>query len=254
VVRPESPSADPPPAHDQHGFRGQLEWGQPGVRLLAGRADLVVIVDVLSFSTAVSVAVERGAAVVPYRHRDGSAMDHARSIGAIFASPNRGAPGPTLSPASLVVLRPDETLLLPSPNGSTCALLAAEAGAMVVAGSLRNAGAVGRFAASRGWTTAVIAAGEAWPDGGLRPAVEDLIGAGAILAAFATASLSPEARAAVAAFRDVRDDLAAAIGASASGRELVDAGFERDLPIATELDATELVPVLVDGAFRSWVR
>ncbi len=253
-MRPETPPRDPLPAHDQHGFRGQLEWGQAGVRLLAGHADLVVVVDVLSFSTAVSVAVERGAAVVPYRFRDGTAMDHARSIGATFASPNRGAPGPTLSPASLAALAPDETLLLPSPNGATCSLLAAEAGAMVVAGSLRDAGAVGRFAASRGWTTAVIAAGETWPDGGLRPAVEDFIGAGAILAAFEPSALSPEARAAVAAFRDVRDDLAVAIGASASGRELVDDGFERDLPIAAELDATDLVPVLVDGAFRSWTR
>ena len=245
---------DPPPAHDQHDFRGQLEWGQAGVRLLAGRADLVVIVDVLSFSTAVSVAVEAGASVVPYRFRDGTAMAHAKTIGATFASPNRGAPGPTLSPASLGTLRADETLLLPSPNGATCALLAAEAGAMVVAGSLRNAGAVGRFAAGRGWTTAVIAAGEAWPDGALRPAVEDLIGAGAILAGFEAGALSPEARAAVAAFHDAAGDLAASIGGSASGRELIDLGFERDLPIATALDATDLVPVLVDGVFRSWVR
>ena len=95
----------------------------------------------------------------------------------------------------------------------------------------------------------MIAAGEQWPDGGLRPSVEDLIGAGAILTASDPATLSPEARAAVAAFRTVRARLDAALGESASGRELVAAGFGVDVQLAAELDATDIVPVLVDGAF-----
>jgi 2-phosphosulfolactate phosphatase len=227
-----------------------MDWGQAGVRLLAGEADLVIVVDVLSFSTAVSVAVERGAAVIPYRFRDATAAAHARGIGATLAAADRSGPGPTLSPASLTALRRGERLVLPSPNGATCASLAAEAGPSVVAGCLRNAGAVARFATSRGGTTAVIAAGELWPDGGLRPAVEDLIGAGAILAGMDAEAMSPEARAAVAAFGAARDDLLGALTGSASGRELVDRGFSDDVAIAGLLDVTDLVPVLEDGMFR----
>lgn len=246
-----SASASPfNPGHDQHGFRTRLEWGQTGVRILAGSADLVVIVDVLSFSTAVSVAVERGAMVIPYRFRDGTAEHYARSMGATLANPDRGGSGPSLSPASLSSLHRGEQLVLPSPNGATCSALAAEAGAVVVAGCLRNASAVGRFAAGRGGTTAVIAAGERWPDGGLRPAVEDFIGAGAVIAAMAPSSLSPEAKAAVAAFQAARDDLRGMLEGSSSGRELIDRGFGSDVTIAGDFDATELVPVLGEDAFQ----
>ena len=45
----------------------------------------------------------------------------------------------------------------------------------------------------------MIAAGEQWPTGGLRPCLEDALGAGAIVAAMQRTS-SPEARAAAAAF------------------------------------------------------
>ncbi len=220
------------------------------MRVLAGQADLVVIVDVLSFSTTVSVAVERRALVIPHRPGDDIAGQHALSVGARLANPDRGGPGPTLSPDSLSLLHPGEHLVLPSPNGAACSVLAAEVGATVVAGCLRNASAVGRFAAAHGGTTAVIAAGELWPDGGLRPAVEDLIGAGAVLAALDPRSLSPEARAAVAAFRGARDDLLGLLAASSSGRELVEAGFGRDVAISAEIDVTDLVPVLEHGAFQ----
>jgi 2-phosphosulfolactate phosphatase len=226
-----------------------MDWGRAGVQLLAAEADLVIVVDVLSFTTAVSVAVERGAAVIPVRDRVSSEA-HARRIGATLAAADRGGPGPTLSPASLVALRHGERLVLPSPNGATCVSLAAGAGASVITGCLRNAGAVARFAAARGGTTAVIAAGELWPDGGLRPAVEDLIGAGAILAEMDADSMSPEASAAAAAFRAARDDLFGALTGSASGRELVDRGFSDDVAIAARLDVTDLVPVLADGILQ----
>jgi 2-phosphosulfolactate phosphatase len=247
-----SPSDSPfPSTHDQHAFRARLEWGRTGVKVLAGQADVVVVVDVLSFSTSVSVAVEGGAAVIPYRFRDSTAESFARSVGATLANPDRQGPGATLSPGSLSILRRGERLVLPSPNGATCTVIAAETGAAVVAGCLRNATAVGRFAAAQGQTTAVIAAGETWPDGGLRPAVEDLLGAGAILAALGPRGLSPEARAAVAAFRAADGDLHGILSTSSSGRELIDAGFGADVEIAAQVDVTDLVPVLIDGAFRA---
>jgi 2-phosphosulfolactate phosphatase len=236
---------------DQAGFRARFDWGRHGVATHAGPGVLVVVVDVLSFSTAVSVAVERGARVVPYRFRDRRAADHARSIGARLAGSRRSGPGPTLSPASMETLGAGELIVLPSPNGAACSVRAAEAGAIVVAGSLRNARAVGRLARAHGGSVAVIAAGELWPDGALRPAVEDLVGAGAILASMPTRSRSPEAIAAVGAYRAIRADLRSALLACASGRELVARGFERDVEIAAQIDATDLVPVLRDGAFAA---
>lgn len=250
---------------DQHGFAARLEWGQAGIGLLAPLVDVVVIVDVLSFTTAVSVAVEHGATVVPHRFRDNTAAKRARSLGAILAQSRRDGPGPSLSPSSLSTLAPGDCLVLPSPNGATCAVLAAEAGATVVAGCLRNASAVARFARERGQIIAVIPAGEQWPDGSLRPGIEDLLGAGAILAALVSGraspgldpqrpgmhSLSPEARLAAAAFEHLGEDLPGALTGCASGRELIDRGFARDVELAAELDSTYLVPVLRGGAFTA---
>ena len=35
-----------------------------------------------------------------------------------------------------------------------------------------------------------------------------------------------------------------------SGKELIERGFEHDVDLAAELDVSECVPVLVDGAYR----
>jgi 2-phosphosulfolactate phosphatase len=208
------------------------------------------VVDVLSFSTAVSVAVDRGGIVIPHRTRDdATAAAVARATGARLASTDRRDPGPTLSPGSLGALRAGERLVLRSPNGATCSALAAEAGATVIAGCLRNAGAVARFIGAHGGSVAVIPAGERWVDGSLRPAVEDLIGAGAILHGLDRRAMSPEAMAAVAAFGHARAAIPAALAASVSGRELADAGFGDDVSIAAVVDATIVVPVLERGAF-----
>ncbi|HEY4752803.1 MAG TPA: 2-phosphosulfolactate phosphatase, partial [Candidatus Limnocylindrales bacterium] len=240
-----------PPSHDQHGFDVGLEWGRRGVEALAGIAEVVVIVDVLSFSTAVSVALERGATVIPHPIPDeSSASERANALGATLANPARSGPGPTLSPSSLATLRAGETLLLPSPNGATLSVLAERTGAIVLLGCLRNATAVGAHAAKCGRPVAVIPAGEVWPDGSLRPSVEDLIGAGAVIAAMGAAAISPEARAAVAAFHAAMDDLPATLLASVSGRELAEAGFAADVRLAATLDATSIVPVMRDGRFR----
>lgn len=248
-----NPPADDQPSRslDQHRFDARLEWGQAGVRLLAPLVGLVVIVDVLSFTTAVSVATERGATVFPHRFRDDTAAERATSLGAVLAQSRRDGPGPSLSPASLAALAPGDRLVLPSPNGATCAVLAAEAGATVVAGCLRNASAVGRFAREHGGAIAVIPAGEQWPDGTLRPGIEDMLGAGAVLAALGAGTPSPEARLAAAAFERLRPDIARVLADCASGRELLERGFASDVELAAGLDATGLVPVLRDGAFAA---
>jgi 2-phosphosulfolactate phosphatase len=119
----------------------------------------------------------------------------------------------------------------------------------IVAGSIRNAAAVGDWLSREGESVSIIAAGERWEDGTSRFAVEDLLGAGAIIAHLG-GQLSPEAASAAAAFDAVRHDLAAVLQRCSSGRELVERGFAGDVALAAELNVEGGVPILIDGAFR----
>ena len=109
----------------------------------------------------------------------------------------------SLAPSSLVDIPVGLRLVLPSPNGSSLAFQAMSTGAIVVAGCLRNALTVARWAQSVGRRITVVPAGERWPDGSLRPAIEDLLGAGAILTQL-NGHRSPEANLAAVAFDALR--------------------------------------------------
>jgi len=240
----------------QDGYSLRVDWGPNGLRTLAPVSDVVIVVDVLRFTTAVDVALGRGAAVYPYRWHDGSEQAYAEERGAIVAERTTStAPGPpwSLSPASLASLPDGQRLVLPSPNGSALCSGAVEAGARAVfAGCLRNASAVARAAhvVAADGVVSVVAAGERWngTTGGLRPCIEDLLGAGAIAAALAALGRnpSPEARLAVAAFDAARGDLDAVIADCGSGRELRERGMGADLAWAAALDESDLAPLL-DG-------
>jgi 2-phosphosulfolactate phosphatase len=238
----------------QANFGVQFERGEAGLRALAPGAAVIIIVDVLSFSTAVDVAVNRGACVLPYRYADTTARDFARREGALLAVPRdrRTAEEPfTLSPATLANLPEGARLVLPSPNGSTLLAIAAEiAGARVVVGCLRNAAAVAAFAASHSpeRAIAVIAAGERWPDGSLRPALEDDLGAGAIIAALDARNASPEAVFVAEGFARLRRHVAEQLRTCTTGSELSEAGYQADLEIAGEMNVSMAVPAL--DAFR----
>ena len=149
------------PAHRQAGSSVRLEWGPYAAAAFAPEVDVAVVVDVLSFSTTVTIALGRGITVHPFRWRDERAVELARELDANLALQRQDArlrPGSvSLSPQSLQRASGIERLVLPSPNGSTiCASLAGH-GATVVAGCLRNAGAVSAYLAeevARGATVA----------------------------------------------------------------------------------------------------
>ena len=168
----------------------RLDWGPVGAR--ATPADIAVVVDVLSFSTAVCVAVERGTVVLPYRWRGRDAERFAAEQSAVLA--------------------------------------------------------VGRLEASR-------AGSERWDRAdSLRPCVEDLLGAGAIVSALGAlgyVDVSPEAALAEVAFTGTRGRLVETLTECASGIELRDKGFGVDVDIAAALDVSSTVPLLTQGAFVS---
>lgn len=215
-----------PSPFDQSTYQVRLEWGVAGLQRLRP-ADVVVVVDVLRFSSSVAEAVASGVSVLLE-----DAVEWSR-------------------------------------NGAAVAAAAQAQDSVVLVGSLRNASAVARAVTrlqerngSR-TSVAVIAAGEADGAGMLRFAVEDQLGAGAIIAALTDLGIdhtAPDAAVAAEGFRALRRALRHLIGASGSARELADgvAATERMLSSgvtptttaqAAEVDALDVVPVLTEGAF-----
>jgi len=232
---------------NQSEFDLRCEWGIYGVTQLAPISDVVIIVDVLSFSTCVEIATNRGAIIFPYRWQDDTAIAYARSVNAILASRQRTASvGYSLSPSSLNQIPAGTRLVLPSPNGATLSLQTGKT--PTLAGCLRNCQAIAEFAQSCGTKIALIPAGEKWKDGSLRPSLEDAIGTGAILS-YLGGKLSPEAKAAVATFQMFRADLPLALSQCSSGKELISRGFSADIELAADLNVSNCVPIYRDRAY-----
>lgn len=214
-----------PPPFDQSTYQVRLDWGRAGLDRLAG-ADVVVVVDVLRFSSTVVDAVASGA-----------------EVGVAEA----------------------ETW---SRNGAVVAAAASRESTVLV-GSIRNAGAVARAVQTiqerrqARTSVAVIAAGELDENELLRFAVEDQLGAGAIIAALSARGIdhtAPDAAVAAEGFHALRAAVRHMVGASGSGREIaggvaVTARIEAagltptTVADAAVLDAVDVVPVLRDGVF-----
>jgi 2-phosphosulfolactate phosphatase len=219
-----------PQPFDQSAYQVRLDWGIPGLERLAA-ADIVVVVDVLRFSSTLPDVVAAGVEV-----ELADAMRWSSNGAAVVA--------------------------------------AASAAETVLVGGLRNASAVARAVMAiqdqrrQRTSVAVIAAGELTPDGGLRFAIEDQLGAGAIIAALGDLGIdhtSPEAAVAAESARGLRRALRHLLSASGSGRELVEgvastARMEASgiapatTAAAAELDAVDVVPVLRDGVFVAFTR
>jgi 2-phosphosulfolactate phosphatase len=131
----------------------------------------------------------------------------------------------------------------------------------VFAGALINASAAGRSAAAlareRASGLTVIACGERpldrWEEERsyeFRPAIEDWLGAGAILSALGEDyEMTAEAVLAVTSFQSAGPMLGALIVNSESGLELKEKGRDADVEFCSRLDSYDVAPRLVDGAF-----
>lgn len=249
---------------EQGGFDLRVEWGLDGVRALGPHCAVLIIVDVLSFTTTVDIALGRGGRVLPLPWRDERAAEAAAKAGATlttsgliatddqnFAADQSG--GWTLRPSSLVELPAGTFLGISSPNGATLSAAAAVTGTTVLAGCLRNASAVAAMASAITGPIGIVPAGERWrPEQLLRPALEDYLGAGAIAAAV-TGRTAPSAEASLAihAYRSVSGRVPELLADSVSGRELTAAGVPSDVTLAGEVDVSTVVPLLTSGVFAA---
>ncbi|GAA0674456.1 hypothetical protein GCM10010193_29230 [Kitasatospora atroaurantiaca] len=236
-----------------------VEWGPTGAGLAAARGDIVVVVDVLSFSTTLAVAVARDFTCLVYSgaeiERMGGLEAAATGLGARPLSKRRRVPPGqiSLSPQSLLSAEPGQRVLFTSLNGAAAAGAAAGAPALLV-GGLRNASA-SAAAVSRllddgvAKRVTVVACGEHWSSvepgvEGMRPSLEDWLGAGLICSRLADAGCSLSAEALVAARGWTGPE---ALASCISARELVAAGFGDDVALALEVDVSDTVPVRVEG-------
>ena len=233
--------------YNQQEFDIRCEWGAHGIEQLAP-GDAVVIVDVLSFSTCVDVAVSCGAEVYPYPFKDSTVIEFAEKIHAIAASTERSTTSYSLSPVSFRNTPKGERIVLPSPNGARLTYMGHETDTFCAC--LRNYKSIARYLSAKYKTITVISSGEQWEDKSLRPAIEDLLGAGALISEL-TGNKSPEAKMAEEAFKALNksNSIPGILLFCGSGKELLARGFPDDVLIASELNASIAVPMLKDGCY-----
>ncbi|UNN02304.1 2-phosphosulfolactate phosphatase [Rhodococcus opacus] len=164
----------------------------------------------------------------------------------------------SLSPNTIRRTAAPRRLVLPSPNGSTISFELGTGTGVRIGASLRNATAVADWIARHCTSTSVvsvIAAGKKWPGGELRPTIEDLWGAGAVLSALSATWVGRRLFAGSSgghdAWQGVAETLPQSLAACASGRELRASGYPQDVAIAAEVDRSTAVPVLEDRVFRT---
>ncbi|MFF7291608.1 2-phosphosulfolactate phosphatase [Microbacterium sp. NPDC008134] len=206
-----------PSPFDQSTYQVRLDWGLAGLERLA-ESDVVVIVDVLHFSTRLADAVADGATIE----------------------------------------LPEAATWSPDPVAPALAVTSAAGGATVLVGGIRNATAVARTVQAiqeerqARTSVALIAAGERDGSNDVRFAVEDHLAAGAIIAALTDLGIdhtAPDAAVAAEGFRALRRALGHLISASGSARDSADA---EAVAAASRLDAVSAVPVFRDRVFTAF--
>jgi 2-phosphosulfolactate phosphatase len=219
----------------------------------------VVIVDVLRATSTIADAVARGARVLPLAGI-ADALARGKELGAkaVLVGERMGAPLPgfhcnnsTTELAAIELRR--KVMILTTTNG-TQAVAACRAAHRIFAGALTNAPAVGANLCRRGALqrdVAIVCAGRA--TGAL--ALEDLLGAGAVVDAIARATRTGElwladgSRVALALFRRERSRLRAALRACDAGHELVAKGSGADVDAAAAHGRIRISVVLRDALF-----
>jgi 2-phosphosulfolactate phosphatase len=226
---------------------------------LDGRA--VVVFDVLRATTSLIAALAAGVQEI----RVFPDLEYARRAAQHHAGPRilcgeeRCLPPPGFdlgnSPGAFNREAHRGTVAFMSTTNGTRAIIAARGAAAVFVGALVNASAVARALLETGLDVTLLCAGT---NGHV--AMEDLLGAGAVLDAMAQAGPSrvrpsgDEAHIARRLFRSARSDLRAALAESQGGRNVIDAGLPQDIDFTARLDALDVVGAVAPEApvVRRW--
>lgn len=138
------------------------------------------------------------------------------------------------SPGAFTREYAERTVFMSTTNG-TRAILAAQNAAQLFVGALVNASAVASVLAEAGLDVTLLCAGT---NG--RVAIEDVIGAGAVLAALSrklpTVPASDAARVALHLFESAKNDLPRALAEGDGGRNVIAAGLREDIAFAASVD------------------
>lgn len=236
----------------QQGYRCRLEWGRRGARDAAARGDILVVVDTISFSTTAATAIDRGAIIYPCAWDDDPAALAARVGAEATIRREELTKGGrfTLTPQTFFGVAPGTRVVLASPNGATCSRYGSAVPRLFV-GALVNAAAVARAVArameETGRSATILACGERWDppseEGELRFAIEDYLGAGAILS-YLDAPKSPEAFVCQESFLALQGRLDEVLKNCGSGVEMRERGYGQEVEHAAKLNLYGSVPVL----------
>jgi 2-phosphosulfolactate phosphatase len=212
----------------------------------------VVVFDVLRATTTMTAALAAGVAQIRVFPETASA----RQAAAAHQSPKPLLCGEQSclppegfnlgnSPGAFGAAHAGQTLFMSTTNG-TRAILAARTAKLLLTGALVNAAAVARVLAGTRLDVTLLCAGT---NG--QVAMEDVLGAGAVIDALGTVQMSDAATISLRLFQSCRGELRRALAGTAGGRNVIAAGLEPDIDFAAGLDRFPDVVGRVEGAVVS---
>lgn len=213
-----------------------------------GSESSAVVIDVLRATTSILVAFQHGCrSILPVASAAEARSARAASPGAVLAGEEGGlrVPGFDLGNSPREFTREavaGRDVILTTSNG-TKALRAVAAGRIVAIGAFRNRSAVTGWLVGRGADSQIVCSGY---EGGF--SLEDAVCAGAMVdraAQLATELiLGDGARACQVLWQRFGSDLVGLFRQTDWGRWMLALGFEADLAVCAELDATAMVPLM----------
>jgi 2-phosphosulfolactate phosphatase len=207
-----------------------------------------VVIDVLRATTSIVVALQHGCrSILPVASAAEARSARAASPGAILAGEEGGLRVPSFdlgnSPREFTrEAVGGRDVILTTSNG-TKTVRAVAGGRTVAIGAFRNRSSVADWLVGRGADSLIVCSGY---EGGF--SLEDAVCAGAIVDRVATLAtgltLGDGARACRVLWEGYGSDLVRLFRETDWGRRMLALGFEADLAICAELDATDVVPLM----------